>query len=139
VRAWYLSATLFLLASCASSATSTPNIVASRADGEGHAGRGELVLRLRVYAQDASGVLQWLAGRREQATVEILYRGLDESGRALFERRDLDRAAAQPGTTAAQSTREIALDLRVSRLLRVQEKVLEVREADPSGVDFRLY
>jgi len=140
VRAWFLSAGLvLLLASCASDAPGAHKVVASRPDGEGHAGKGEMVLRLQVYAQDASGTFRWLAGRTEQANVEILYQGLDDEGRAVFERRDFDRAAALDGAHPAQTTRQIAIDLRTSRLLQVQGKVIEVREAAPSGVVFRIY
>jgi hypothetical protein len=136
VRAWFFLSSLLLLASCASNA---PNVVPNRADGEGHAGRGEVVVRLQIYAQTPAGTFAWLTGRREQATIEILYQGLDDAGRVLFERRDMDRAAAPAGAHPAETTRQIPLDLRTTRLLRVQDKVIEVREAGPSGVVFRLY
>jgi len=40
---------------------------------------------------------------------------------------------------AAPNTREIALDLRFTRQLRVQGKIIEVIEATASGVVFHLY
>jgi len=40
---------------------------------------------------------------------------------------------------AAPNTRDIAMDLRLSRQLRIQGKIVEVIEATASGVVFRLY
>jgi len=57
--------------------------------------------------------------------------------------------APRTGTSEAESgyapsnlppdTREILLDLRLAREIRVQGKIIEIVEASPSGVVFRLY
>ena len=135
MRAWILAATL-LLGSCA---TDSPTVVASRADGEGHAARGELVLRLKVYSPSAAGYFAWASGREERATIEIRYAGMDDAGRALFDRHDLDRAAVEPGTATGGADHRLTVDLRTTRQIRLQGKIIEILEADPSGVVFRLH
>ncbi|HYA66310.1 MAG TPA: hypothetical protein VEE84_06455, partial [Burkholderiaceae bacterium] len=75
---------------------------------------------------------------------------------AVFERHDVDTlagpppappvGAASPDTEAGfaaaglpADTRQILLDLRLSRQIRVQGKIIEILEASASGVVFRLY
>jgi hypothetical protein len=159
------AAALAALAGCAGLGVPPPSAATNRPDGEGYAGVGELLVRIGTQ-QDGSGLMDSLMPRkRERAVVEIRYQGLDGAGRAVFERHDADAlsesapgstlptsakgtilvpaaAAAEPGTlTPAMppNTRDIALDLRLGRQLRVQGKIIEVIEATASGVVFRLY
>ncbi len=137
------------LGACAAGSTGAQS---ARPDGEGYAGVGALVTRIAVAGQPAN----WketlmLRPVHERAAVELRYLGMDEYGRALFERRDVDGIAgagqapvAAPGTDAAvvaggADARQIALDLRLVRQVHVQGKIVEVLEATPSGVVFRIY
>jgi hypothetical protein len=52
---------------------------------------------------------------------------------------DADPAAGVNAPPATPNTRDIALDLRLSRQLHIQGKIVEVVEATASGVVFRLY
>jgi hypothetical protein len=175
-----LLATLLCLEGCASSPTAAvaPGApaagTANRPDGEGYAGVGELLVRIGVQ-QEAAGWTETLTStlapkKHERAYVEIRYQGLDNLGRAVFERRDGDAlAAAAPNTVLptnakgtvlaptaapasgvdggpggasaplAPNTRDIALDLRLTREIHIQGKIIEVVEATASGVVFRLY
>ncbi len=129
------------LGACATGGVST-----NRPAGEGYAGVGELVLRLSVPGSE-----HWydslIPGER-RASVEIRYLGIDDAGRAVFERHDVDVLAGGPvgadtGAGVPPSgpidTRRIAIDLRTTREIRVQGKIIDVLEASPSGVVFRLY
>jgi hypothetical protein len=148
------------LGACAG--TAPPSSGSNRADGEGYAGRGDLVLRIGVPASsasliDAPGLSK---NKPERGSVELRYLGLDSLGRAVFQRHDSDASAGhppakpepsiaeaggkRPGTEEsngpdAPNTRKIALDLRLTRQIRIQGKIIEVIEATPSGVVFRLY
>lgn len=145
-----------LLAGCASAPTSAPepaapSISVNRPDGEGYAGTGELLVRIGLQPQGTSLVGNLLPHRHgaERASIEIRYVGLDSLGRAVFERRDSDVLAESAPPARATATgaltsdppnvRQIALDLRMARQLRVQGKIVEIIEAAPSGVVFRLY
>jgi len=150
-----MTALLLALGACAGPQQSA---VANRPDGEGYAGVSELLLRIRVL-EDGANWLDTLAQRkRERAWVELRYLGLNLAGRAVFERHDVDvlagaavptryvPAAAVLDTDAGASaaalpadTREIVLDLRVARQIRIQGKIVEILEASASGVVFRLY
>jgi hypothetical protein len=141
-----------------------PNTASNRPDGEGYAGRGELVLRVGMATGGGSPIaIPGLSAHKpERASVELRYLGLDSLGRAVFERHDSDNLAGQkapipPLTEAADSgsdasaaktasktadppnTRQIALDLRLNRQIHIQGKIIEVVEATASGVVFRLY
>ncbi len=151
------------LAGCAAPASNASSI--NRPEGEGYAGVGELLLRVGVQ-QEPAGLMDSLVPRKkERGFVEIRYQGLDGLGRAVFERHDADAlagdapggalptsakgtilvpapAVADPGALIAPiapNTREIPLDLRLVRQLRVQGKIIEVIEATATGVVFRLY
>ena len=145
--------TLLAAAACA---TIFPSAVANRPDGEGYAGVGELMVRIRVMENNSGGWLDGLAPRRNtRATVELRYLGINSAGRAVFERRDVDKlagapVASSPGTGPEQpsgsagiamppDTRDILLDLRLARQIRIQGKIIEIVEASDSGVVFRLY
>jgi hypothetical protein len=160
------AATLAALAGCAGlGVPAAPSAATNRPDGEGYAGVGELLVRIGTQ-QEGSGLMESLVPRkRERAVVEIRYQGLDGAGRAVFERHDADAlsesapggtlptsakgtilvpAAAAPESgnptpAMAPNTRDIAIDLRLGRQLRVQGKIIEVIEATASGVVFRLY
>ena len=165
--AWLAAGALLLGAgACSSLGGSTgTSAAANRPEGEGYAGVGELLVRIGVHPE-ASGLVDSFSPRKpERGFVEIRYQGLDSLGRAVFERHDADAfaegapAASLPtsarGTAlvpapaapeaggnsapAAPNTREIALDLRFTRQLRVQGKIIEVIEATASGVVFHLY
>ena len=185
--AWYalLAATVLAMCGCAASpsASSVPAAPAAgsanRPDGEGYAGVGELLVRIGVpqegpgWTQTVTDTLS-ISRKHERAYVEIRYQGLDDLGRAVFERRDGDAlASAAPNTVlptsakgavlapsapvpgpadvdaslgngviappATPNTRDIAMDLRLSRQLHIQGKIVEVVEATATGVVFRLY
>lgn len=154
-------ASLLLAAALTAAACSTftpPATSDSRPDGEGYAGRGELVLRIGLTATGGSPVyVQGISEKRpERGQVELRYLGLDSTGRAVFQRRDAD---ALGGTAIAvkdpsepvepelkytpdsdtPNTRQIVLDLRLTRQIHIQGKTVEVVEASPSGLVFRLY
>lgn len=146
---------LLALAACASPQQSAQ---ANRPDGEGYAGVGELLVKIHVL-EDHGGWTDPLATRKhERASVEIRYLGLNSTGRAVFERHDVDALAGAPGpaktapaaaaldsdagtstATLPADTRQILLDLRLARQIRVQGKIIEILEASASGVVFRLY
>ena len=149
-------ATLLLL-SLGACASFQPAAQANRPDGEGYAGVGELLVRIRVL-QDNAGWFESLMPRKNQrAMVEIRYLGINPAGRAVFERHDVDLLAGPPpaalSSTALPSdvepsfaaaglpadTRQILLDLRLARQIRVQGKIIEILEASATGVVFRLY
>jgi hypothetical protein len=136
--------------------------VSNRPDGEGYAGRGELVVRLTVPAATSKLSLPGMGEKSDKklpdrAVVDLRYLGLDSQGRAVFQRHDVDTVAGAPetpaalagaadvvskpgeGTDAPIDTRDIVLDLRLVRQIHIQDKVIEVVEATPSGVVFRLY
>jgi hypothetical protein len=183
VRGALLAAAALVLCGCAASPMSASAPLppaagtANRPDGEGYAGVGELLVRIGVqqggpsWAQTITDTVSFNQ-KRERAYVEIRYQGLDNLGRAVFERRDGDAlAAAAPNTVlpttargtvlapaapaapggddnlasgaiappATPNTRDIAMDLRLSRQLHIQGKIVEVVEATASGVVFRLY
>jgi len=140
-----LALALLALAGCAAL---RPESSANRPDGEGYAGTGALVLRLGLGGPPPTLVPNPFARPVERATVEVRYLGLDASGRAVFQRHDVDRiagdgsapAAAGPGAPPPEpDTRQIVVDLRTSRQLRVQGKIIEILEATASGVVFRIY
>ncbi len=126
-------------------ACATGNVATNRPAGEGYAGVGELVLQISVPGG------HWYDGLipgEKRASVEIRYLGIDDAGRAVFERHDVDVLAGRPvaadtGAGIARSgpidTRRIAIDLRTTREIHVQGKIIDVLEASPSGVVFRLY
>ena len=148
-----LATSLLAAAACT---TSAPSAVANRPDGEGYAGVGELLVRIGV-PQDNGGWFESLRPHKGQrAVVEVRYLGLNSAGRAVFERHDVDILAGppvppgsvvaatevEPGATAGilpVDTREILLDLRLARQIRIQGKIIEIIEASASGVVFRLY
>ena len=148
---------LTLTALLAASACTTifPSAVANRPDGEGYAGVGELIVRIRVMGQNTGWFEGLIPSKNARATVELRYLGINSAGRAVFERRDLDNLAGapvvstpaagsglEPGTTAAglpPDTRDILLDLRLARQIRIQGKIIEIVEASDTGVVFRLY
>ena len=149
---------LTLTAVLAASACTTifPSAVANRPDGEGYAGVGELIVRIRVMGQNTGWFDRLMPpSKNARATVELRYLGINSAGRAVFERRDLDNLAGapvvstpaagsglEPGTTAAglpPDTRDILLDLRLARQIRIQGKIIEIVEASDTGVVFRLY
>ena len=127
----------------------------SRPEGEGFAGRGELVLRIGMPAGGGISIPGVSSQKPERASVELRYLGLDATGRAMFERHDIDTLAGAPvppstesgaGEANAQTagptapdTRQIVLDLRLTRQIRIQGKIIEILEATPSGVVFRIY
>jgi hypothetical protein len=135
--------------------------VSNRPDGEGYAGRGELVVRLTVPAATSKLTLPGSDDKKkkepDRAVVDLRYLGLDSQGRAVFERHDSDHVAGAPEAAALTpdvadaaptapgdgkqpiDTRDIVLDLRLVRQIHIQGKVIEVVEATPSGVVFRLY
>jgi hypothetical protein len=145
------------LAGCNNAPLAKPR--SNRPDGEGYAGRGELVLRIGM--PDGPGALLPIpvpgidAKKTERAYVELRYLGLDALGHAVFLRHDADALAGVPARLAGPApapdadaegapadppdTRRIALDLRRTRQIAIQGKVIEVIEATPSGVVFRLY
>ncbi|HYB52183.1 MAG TPA: hypothetical protein VED47_13840 [Burkholderiaceae bacterium] len=129
---------------------------ANRPDGEGYAGVGELLVQIRVMEENKGFIESFKPRKNQRATVEIRYRGIDEAGHVVFERHDADLLAGLPvppapgaegsGGEAAYAasalppnTRQIVLDLRLARQIRVQGKIIEIVEAGPSGVVFRLY
>lgn len=136
-----------------------PGATVNRPDGEGFAGRGELVVRIGMPGAVSGINIPGLSDSRpERASIELRYLGLDSSGRAVFERRDSDKLAGAPvpvataapgsdsdtGVTAVSKglppdSRQIVLDLRLVRQIRIQGKIIEVLEATPSGVVFRVY
>lgn len=159
--AYILGAWLFLaVGGCA---VLSPGPAANRPDGEGFAGVGELIVRISLSTEVNSAGDLFATHRIERAWVEIRYLGLDSAGRAVFLRRDHDvlaagspavaAAGAQSAPAAAQAgvaedpasgdsgpdTHKIHLDLRLARQLRIQGKVIEVVEANATGVVFRLY
>lgn len=133
--------------------------VANRPDGEGYAGTGELLVRIRVFEQSQNwidSVYKPLEKKHERASVELRYLGLNSLGRAVFQRHDIDDLAGAPvqsatialpdmadadtmATALPANTRNIVLDLRLTRQIRIQGKIIEVVEATASGVVFRLY
>jgi hypothetical protein len=143
------------LAAC--SFVERPGPTINRPDGEGFAGRGELVVRVSMPGATSGVTIPGLTDSRpERASIELRYLGIDSTGRAVFERHDVDKlaGAAAPvpavGTEAesgaapadqglAPDTRLIALDLRLTRQIHMQGKIIEVVEATPSGVVFRIY
>jgi hypothetical protein len=144
-----------LLAACAALQTSATS---DRPDGEGYAGTGELVVRIGVPKQSFNPADQFTTHPAERARVEIRYMGLDGQGRAVFQRYDADSAAGSPqapaipvssgaeGAERVQSpdtlpphTMPIVLDLRLTRQIHVQGKIIEVVQATATGVVFRLY
>jgi hypothetical protein len=129
---------------------------ANRPDGEGYAGTGAVVMRIGVQGGSAGWLPNPFASRPERAAVEIRYLGLDASGRAVFLRHDDDAiagkgravspgalpadAALQDGAPAAAAdSRQIVVDLRTTRQIHVQGKIIEVIEATAEGVVFRIY
>lgn len=159
-----LASGLFLGACALMPGAAPTDVGVNRPDGEGYAGRGELVLRIGVSANSANPVamVQNIGGSKSnQAVVELRYEGLDFLGRAVFERHDSDSlagpalpprtlalAAARSGEAMdapdsaafeAPDTRLVVLDLRQVRQIHIQGKIVEVLEATPSGVVFRLY
>ncbi len=133
-----------------------PSAVANRPDGEGYAGVGELIVRIRVTEENTGGWFDALTPRKgTRATVELRYLGINSAGRAVFERRDVDKLAGAPavppsavvadqqsGSAASgmpPDSRDILLDLRLARQIRIQGKIIEIVEASDSGVVFRLY
>jgi len=148
--------TLTTLLAAAACATIFPSTVANRPDGEGYAGVGELIVRIRVMEDNAGGWFDGLMPRKNtRATVELRYLGFNSAGRAVFERRDVDKLAGAPvapspgtgpdqpsgsaGMVTPPDTRDILLDLRLARQIRIQGKIIEIVEASDSGVVFRLY
>ncbi len=144
---WLLGAML-LVAACG---TSEPTAVANRPGGEGYAGVGERLVQIRVPSDSGHWWQVEPKAKRERASVEISYVGLDSAGRAVFQRHDIDALAGAPvldksagaaggeGTGLAANTRQIVLDLRLSRQIRVQGKIIEIIEATSSGVVYHLY
>jgi len=145
-----------LLACLGACAALQPSAQANRPDGEGYAGVGELLVRIRVMSDGTSFVESLMPRKTQRATVEIRYLGINSAGRAVFQRHDVDLLAGAPvalapgnGSSDAETgyaasnlpsdTREILLDLRLAREIRVQGKIIEIVEASPSGVVFRLY
>jgi hypothetical protein len=146
-----------LLGSACSTFTPPPSSF-NRPDGEGYAGRGELVLRIGLTATGGSpfyvdGISQ---KRPERGLVELRYLGLDATGRAVFQRHDADSLAGAPiavkdpaapvetelkytPDSDTPNTRQIVMDLRLTRQLHIQGKTIEVVEASPTGLVFRLY
>ena len=121
----------------------------NRPDGEGYAGTGALVLRIGLAGPPAPWYSNPFAPRPERAATELHYLGIDEAGRALFQRSDAD-AVAGPGRAGAPEpvtgdpsgrpdVRRIAIDLRTTRQIHIQGKIVEILEATASGVVFRLY
>jgi len=135
--------------------TNFPNTAANRPDGEGYAGVGELIVRIRVLGDNTGWFEALMPRRTTRAFVELRYRGFNPAGRAVFERRDVDNLAGAPvgsrpaaasdteagsaGASLPPDTREILLDLRMARQIRIQGKIIEIVEASNSGVVFRLY
>lgn len=147
------------LAACA---TPQPGAVTNRPEGEGYAGAGALLVRIGLVQERWNPLESAFRRPQERGSIEIRYVGLDPSGRAVFQRHDSDLAAGAPVPVAARpaageagpqsgespaglasaapaDTREIVLDLRLTRQIRVQGKIIEVLEATPSGVVFRLF
>jgi hypothetical protein len=140
----------------------TPSLTqqVNRPDGEGYAGAGELVLRIGQAQEDKSSS-NWFgfgnAHRQERSSIELRYVGLDAAGRAVFRRHDVDAIAGPPVAPAMEpvalaadqgggdrtalppDTRDIVIDMRLARQIRIQGKIVEIVEATPSGVVFRLY
>jgi len=126
-----------------------PAAKANRGEGEGYAGVGGLVIRIAVLQDQGNTFYNLVRERPERGAIELRYAGLDTTGRAVFERHDADAlagtgAAVAPGAakTAAETrsdTRQIILDLRLARQVRIQGKVIEVLEASSSGVVFHIY
>jgi hypothetical protein len=155
-RSW--AAVLLLLGASGCALPPASNIAVNRPNGEGYAGRGELVLRVGLQQPEGGGNLLsgWAGHPTGRGSVEIRYLGLDPSGRAIFQRHDIDDLAGAPARVLPQeamgdasagqgapaqplNTREIVLDLRLTRQIHVQGKIIEVLEATASGVVFRLY
>lgn len=161
-----LSKILFWCASLALGACATSGLTgagSNRPDGEGYAGRGELVLRIGAAPAGGSFFsLATLTGASAQSSehsaVELRYAGIDSLGRAVFQRRDndayagppepakipaggadLSAKAAVPADAEAPDTRKIVLDMRLTRQIHIQGKTIEILEATPSGVIFRVY
>ena len=126
-----------------------PPSAVSRPDGEGYAGTGGVVVRVGLAGAPPSWISNPFVARSERAAVELRYLGLDEAGRALFQRSDVDSVAGpgravapQPVTGDPAHVRPafgIAVDLRTTRQIHVQGKLVEILEATASGVVFRLY
>ena len=147
--------TLSALLAASACTTIFPSTVTNRPDGEGYAGVGELIVRIRVMGQNTGWFEGFIPSKNARATVELRYLGINSAGRAVFERRDLDNLAGAPvvSTPAAGSgleagtapaglppdTRDISLDLRLARQIRIQGKIIEIVEASDTGVVFRLY
>lgn len=145
LRAWRLGV-LLVAAALGACGALHPDKSANRPDGEGYAGTGALVLRVALPGERAGLGVNPFARAPERANTEVRYLGLDASGRAVFQRRDVDTVAgpgtaapAAPDGAAEPDTRQIVVDLRTSRQLRVQGKIIEVIEATASGVVFRIY
>jgi len=146
---------LLALGACAGPQQSA---LANRPDGEGYAGVDELLVRIRVVEDGSNWYDALVPHKHERAWVEIRYLGLNTAGRAVFQRHDVDAMAGTPArppfvpaaavldaetgtaaTTLPADTREIVVDLRLARQIRVQGKIIEIVEASASGVVFRLY
>ncbi|SPE22980.1 exported hypothetical protein [Burkholderiales bacterium] len=153
-RVW-MTLVLLALGACAGPQQSA---VTNRPDGEGYAGVDELLVTIRVLADGTNWFDAVVPHKHERAWVEIRYLGLNSAGRAVFARHDVDALAGAPvppraepaavvldtdaGASAAAmpaDTREIVVDLRVARQIRIQGKIIEILEASASGVVFRLY
>lgn len=146
---------LTVLLAAGACTTLFPSTVANRPDGEGFAGVGELIVRIRVLEDNAGWFNGMMPRKNARATVELRYLGINSAGRAVFERRDVDNLAGAPAASAPaassgleaggapaglpRDTRDILLDLRLARQIRIQGKVIEIVEASDTGVVFRLY
>jgi hypothetical protein len=146
-----------LLAACTSMVPyGGSGLVSNRPDGEGYAGAGELVLRLGPPPEKAGWFGALGPHARDASSVELRYIGLDANGRAVFRRHDVDAIAGAPLPSGAAATdpadtlggrppalppdtRDIVIDMRLARQIRLQGKIVEIVEATRSGVVFRLY
>jgi hypothetical protein len=149
------------LTGCAGSAierdSSVSKVNANRPDGEAYAGKGEVVLRLSMSGPDANVVQQLRSTlgkvRPETARMELRYEGLDSSGHALFSRKDVDVLAdphaehreaevhgeGRPSDGPGKNTQELVVNLRVQRQIHIQGRTIEILDAHPEGVVFRVY
>ena len=155
------SACLLVLAGCTTPLLerdpASSRVSANRPDGEAYAGKGEIVLRLSMSAGDANLLQQVHTDlgkvKPEMAHTELRYEGLDSSGNAVFSRRDVDllAKAAAPSSDAkargevheniedSRNVEEIVVNLRVKRQIHIQGRTIEILDAHPEGVVFRLY
>jgi hypothetical protein len=153
-----LSALLLCALVLGACASSPPQVVSNRADGEAYAGTGTTMLRLGLMQNRSNPLVDLIRGREERGYIELRYAGLDAAGRAVFVRHDVDpvadprKAPPRPATgptgpdegptavpAAPADTREIVLDLRLSRQIRIQGRTIEILEATAAGVVFHLY